>query len=561
MAAPRFIEIKTVAASTAPVRRRPSAAMLVAAALAGFSSMARPADPPSMPPANDPLDWTNDQSPWWARDKFDRSRLMNESSSHYILSRTPQFEPSFLFFPPVPPPLGSDIPLLAPFAPDPPAPQELAPFVSELFYPMLGARLAAGELPRALRAQIQTYRTTRDDLRNELRARIDALKDADPTAREKQLADLAALQAPRIAELRAASERLRTELRRTGVFGRPSASEDGGDISGGLLPPGRGAPPMPADLRLESEALRDAAFYQDGLSTSQRYLLREAAIELKAEADTPAAGAEANPQGRPLYFSPETARVRVPDRPPAKLEKMISEYVSSKNRLKAALLNAIRDNQDSGTARADAFKRLAATEAPPIAALELLAEAIRRDLAALPDPPGRPATPTLSPELTARISVYRSHKVELLRKLREMLAVKTVSNDSAPAHGSASASEWMRDGSTATEVQASDLSVSVAEFDRVQKALIAQLNKEQAGIREALSEYVRAHDRPTDSKSINDLLKDFEDARQRQEVWDKYRDYQAAVLMPGLSPEQRSLLFGAAVEDLALPLPAGESVR
>jgi hypothetical protein len=142
-----------------------------------------------------------------------------------------------------------------------------------------------------------------------------------------------------------------------------------------------------------------------------------------------------------------------------------------------------------------------------------------------------------------------------------MLAVKTVSNDSAPAHGGASASEWMRDGSTATEVQASDLSVSVAEFDRVQKALIAQLNKEQAGIREALSEYVRAHDRPTDSKSINDLLKDFEDARQRQEVWDKYRDYQAAVLMPGLSPEQRSLLFGAAVEDLALPLPAGESVR
>ena len=45
--------------------------------------------------------------------------------------------------------------------------------------------------------------------------------------------------------------------------------------------------------------------------------------------------------------------------------------------------------------------------------------------------------------------------------------------------------------------------------------------------------------------------------QQQQEIWDKYRDYQTAVLLPGLSPEQRRLLFGAAVEQLALPLPAG----
>ena len=103
--------------------------------------------------------------------------------------------------------------------------------------------------------------------------------------------------------------------------------------------------------------------------------------------------------------------------------------------------------------------------------------------------------------------------------------------------------------------------MSAAEFERVQSTQLAELNKERAGIRESLSEYVRANDRPTDTKSVDDLLKDFEDARQRQELWDRYRDYQTAALMPGLSPEQRRMLYDAAVEELALPLPAGESVR
>jgi hypothetical protein len=44
-------------------------------------------------------------------------------------------------------------------------------------------------------------------------------------------------------------------------------------------------------------------------------------------------------------------------------------------------------------------------------------------------------------------------------------------------------------------------------------------------------------------------------------MWDKYRDYQAAVLMPGLSAGQRRLLFDAAVEQLDLPLPSGEKVN
>lgn len=44
-------------------------------------------------------------------------------------------------------------------------------------------------------------------------------------------------------------------------------------------------------------------------------------------------------------------------------------------------------------------------------------------------------------------------------------------------------------------------------------------------------------------------LKDSEDA---------YRDYRTAVFEPGMSPEQRRLLFGGVLEKLDLPLPRGE---
>jgi len=84
------------------------------------------------------------------------------------------------------------------------------------------------------------------------------------------------------------------------------------------------------------------------------------------------------------------------------------------------------------------------------------------------------------------------------------------------------------------------------------------LTAEKDGIRKALAQFVRSGEVMRDRKSINDLLEEFENSRQEQEVWERYRDYQAAVLLPGLSPEQRRLLFDAAVEKLALPLPAGE---
>ena len=487
----------------------------------------------------------------WLIDNFDRVRFTNESASHYYYSRPPSSEPPVFVFPPVPPPLGAEYSLLGPLGTRTPAPPELAAYVDEWFYPLLGARLIEDDLPKALRAQIQAYRATKVALQNELRSRIAALKDADPAERERQLGAFALVQAPKIVALETTAEKIRSDLQPVGLFGSRAGNGDSAEKSGWRLRAGRDAPATPEERWRESAAMRGVAFYQEGLSTAQRRLLLAAAVELETAAGSPPGANPTPAEGWLLHFSPEPASIRLLANLPAPLAKKISEYVATKKGLTTELCDTLRRNNDAGgSTRTEALKRLAADQAPRIAALEVVAEEIRRELTDVPNPPGPPAPLPLPPELMARISVYRGHKLAVLKTLHALLADPARTADAVPVAGG---------GNTAPPVvvQPANLRVSVEEFNRRQSALIGELNAERAAIREALSDYGRATNRPTDRKSIDDLLKDFENARQQQEIWDRYRDYQAAVLLPGLSPEQRRLLFSAAVEQLALPLPAG----
>jgi hypothetical protein len=516
---------------------------------------------------DEPANTSNPELPYWANDKFDHVRFMSEFAQHFILSRDPKDIHEFAFFPPVPPPLESEIPVLAPLDSGPAADPELSAFVGDIFYPFLGARLAYGELSKPIRAQILAYRDAKVALEVALHQRLLALKDADPATREAQLAELAARQAPKISELEAMSEKILVDLRQIRVFGVPVEYTD---LLGKAEWRERAAQTAPADpdgLHAASEALRRVAFYEAGLSASQRHLLFEEAIELNdAARGMPTAN---GPGLRLLYFSPEGARVWIPEKLPESLEAKIAEYRSEKKALKAEIRSALQTTGELlPGSRADALAKLGADEAPRFAALDATAEDIRRGLAALPIPQGPPAAPSLPPDLTARIYAYRVHKVELLRKLRSMLAspTPTVSSEQASRGQDApdpvaSALAWMHDGSSRTEVQSTELRVSVGEFDRLQSELIEALNKEENSIREQLAAYARGNNGRTDRKSINDLLRDFEEARQRQELWDKYRDYETAVLEPGISAGQRRLLFDAAVEQLDLPLPAGDKVN
>jgi hypothetical protein len=545
-------------------RRRLILALLVscAAAAPGFSQHTN-----SVQPVPVPTGTSNSDLPYWASDRFDRLRFMSEFTSHFVLARGPKDLHAFAFFPPAPPPLESEIPLLAPLDSGPPADPELSGFVGEIFYPFLGVRLAYGELLKAQRAQILAYRDAKVALQGQLRLRILALKDADPATREAQLAALAAQQAPKIADLAAAAEKIRSDLKQIRLLGVPVEFTDLNEKSDWRERAAAAPETDPAEIRSQGDAFRGVAFYQEGLSPDQRYLLFENSIDLEAKARGPST--EVPPGFRQIYFSPETSRIRIPADLPGALEAKIDAYTASRKALMAEIQDALRTSQDLTIgSRTDVMAKLAAAQAPRFAELETVAEEIRRGLAGLPNPPGPPVGKLLPPELTARIAAYRIHKVELLRKLRSMLAEPTppVRADNAsqgPQSGDpvAGALAWMHDGSSRTEVQSTELRVTVGEFDRMQTELIGALGKEENGIREALADYARSTNGATDKRSINDLLKDFENARQQQEIWDKYRDYQTAVLMPGLTPGQRRLLFEAGVEQLDLPLPAGEKIN
>ncbi len=109
--------------------------LLSLAAIAGLSAAhAQTAAPESPEGVNGNHASGNSYFPPLARDKFDPVQFMNAFASHYYLHPENPSVPQFVFFPPVPPPLESEIPVLAPYDPGPPAPAELEAFVGDTFY-------------------------------------------------------------------------------------------------------------------------------------------------------------------------------------------------------------------------------------------------------------------------------------------------------------------------------------------------------------------------------------------------------------------------------------------
>ncbi len=483
-------------------------------------------------------------------DPFDSARFTNHASSHYFYPTPTPPAPTQIFLPPVPPPLGTELPTLKPVVTGVAAPAGLAPFVSEIFYPLLAARMADDDLPKSLRQQLQIYRVTKEKLQNELWAKLDELKGATPAMREQQLTALAATQDSRILAVEAAAENLRTGLQETNLLGLVEKDPNWKKNRSWRRWPGKDG--SPAEQQQIAEALRGAAYYENGLSMAQRRILLECAIESGAAAT----GSNGSENGW-IFFSPATARVRMPANLPDPLKKRMAEYNAGKDGLKSELCDVLRSGETGSIAQAEALKQLAAAQADRWTELDGTAEEIRRSLAGTSTLSQPPAPPTLPPEITARIALYRSHKLEVLRTLQAMLARPAAPGQPLMADKIEGVHPAGNESADPPVARRTSLQEAVAEFNRQQIALIGELNTEEAGIRMALSDYARTTGQPRDRKSVNDLLKDFERARRQQELWVKYQDYRTAVLMPGLSPAQRRLLFDAAIEELDLPLPSG----
>jgi hypothetical protein len=457
------------------------------------------------PPAPDPL------APLVGSEPTNRVRYMSPASSHYFFNFPAAAAVRLLFLPPELPVLESPIPLRSPLDNGVPPPAELAAHVGDLFYPQLASQLAGDELSRRDRLKLEAYLKLKHSLLDELEAAIAGARELQGEAHRAALADCAARQAARLQELEAAAEQIRLEL--------------------GPRPDGRTRPhEQPAGSGPSAEPdplyLRTAAFYADGLSLSQRRLL----LAMSAEIRIPSAPAS---MGSVFYFSPEGAALRLPATLPLPLATEVAAYAEARRALADGLLAEFERPVDNPAQWQD----LATRQAAAFAALEIQAEEIRVALHESGSFDGPPAVPALPAELTGRLAAYNSRRKTLLLEVSASLS-STVLAASTPVAGG--------------------IAVPVSDFTPAQQTALVALNRERDAIRAALIEYRRTSGSAQDRKSIDNLLQDFERARQAQELREEYAEYRTAVLEPGLTPAQRRLLLDGAFQHLALPLPSGE---
>jgi hypothetical protein len=471
-----------------------------------------------------------------------------------------RIRPVVICFPPTPPPLDRAVSRLPPLYPArfaPPA--ELAAYVNEPFYAPLSTWLIEHKLSDKMSARLAALRAAEAAALTQLHATLDPLRTAEAPARRAALEAFARQQTPSLAALERDAEQIRRELA-TGSYDWRSLREW---ALGGTSRRGD----SPAEI---AATMRAYAFYQTGLVPGQRRLLREISLELAMAAADTAAATAAQPH---LFFPPEPARVLLPDDLPAALAARVAAYQTKKSALKKELYDAVYKQDDAafGFLRNNALKALADQQAPRLAELETLAEEIRRGLAELPSPTRATAERSpLPPVLTERLDATARSGTELQRDtirridtlragLKDQPIQLSYSFDSAGLHyvviprppraGSNARSELEKLRPLVRELEAR-LDEIAADYGRRYADLVNETN---AIRREAAAALGQASARTVDA-----ALTAARRASVLKESADAYRDYRLAVFEPGLSPEQRRLLFGGALAKLDLPLPAGE---
>ncbi|MBE2215676.1 MAG: hypothetical protein IAE82_17520, partial [Opitutaceae bacterium] len=447
-----------------------------------------------------------------------------------------------VFFPPEPPPLGTPMPDDAPRrGHEIAAAPELGTYLGESFYPQLSTRLHLGNLSERQLKELAEYRAARAALLEELRGRLAATRGLAPMQRARELESLGRAQAERLEALARREEALRTGLLRGGLIGALGDSGDWNQHRRWRLGTSQSLD-REQTLGLEFRVMRAAAFYQDGLSAEQRGLVREVAMELQAEAyGTRAAEPATAADERLVFFPPATARVRFALDLPAPLTARIEEFRAQRKALKAELRDVLYTRDaESRQARTAALRRLAVDQAVRIQAMEVLAEEIRLDIAALGRPVRNPPPPLPPPDLAARITALQTEREYLnIELLGELARLRRAADAASPL--------------TAAQVRE-----QLAAFRKANRTRYESLAATQAALRRELAAHFATGPRPVSEASIDALLNARDDAQTPAALWQKYSDYADAVFTPGLSPEQRQLLFGGALEQLGFPLPSGE---
>lgn len=428
------------------------------------------------------------------------------------------------------------IPMLRP-------PAELAHFVNERFFPALSSRMMMETMSSRLSERVDAYRAARGTLINELADQLTALNGLDEEVRGRELRAFAERQSPRILALERDGEELRRDLIDGGVLQR---SVDWSKKRSWTLGVTRFRNEyMERDAHFQ--VVRAAAFYQDGLTTEQRGLLLEVAAEAqqRARAARVVAGPKAGDPSA-MYFSPALARLRLPKKMPPELVAKIGRYNQQKTTLKRELYDlVVARDRESRAERNAAFEALADRQWPQLVELEKLAEEIRTALAALPRE--RLAAPPLLPEgLMQRIQEYQRDRQRFLDEFQQTM------------NAADSMARWNPEERNTIRAKVAE-SFHERTRERFQE-MRARYDVIQADLKlVAAGQFDPETGRPLTPET---LLQNYTVANEKFDTFGReeviYRGYRTAMLMPGLSAEQRRLLFGAALIELAQPLPLVE---
>jgi hypothetical protein len=465
-----------------------------------------------------------------------------------------------VYFPPLPPPLDRPVPRGSSQSVRFPAPPDLAAHVGDYFYPALGTRIVTRTLSEKLRTRLDAYKATRLKLQNELRTELDRLRTLEPDAQAAGLAALAKRQTPQITELEKTAEQLRRDLITSDFNWNTFRQWHLSDRQR------RGFSPVEI-----AQVMRAYAFYQHNLLPVQRGMLREIALDLMFAAENPAAAAAANPY---VFFAPEPARVLFPEDLPADLGARLASYQTKRSVLKKELYDAVHSSDGStfGFIVGTPIKSLAEKQAGRIAELEALAEEIRRGLSAAPE--AAVERSPLPPHLDARVAVMmRRHTSAQREAAARVDAILTTARNLpmqatyrfegdglkfvvVPTRGARGgpggpAGKGGAGGPMAQiEETRAKISAVADEYGRA----VADLLNERESIRQEIGQVLQL----TKGDAIDRALYASMRVATRQENIRSFSDYRTAVFEPGLSPEQRRLLFDSVMQQLDLPLPRGE---
>ena len=513
--------------------------------------------------------YTNQPPPVYVERQYDYYPNYNSGfnsssgfSNHSFSSSTTYYHQPLatFYFPPTPPPLGGQILLFRRYNLGQPETQlpQLMPYVGEPFYAPLSAHLHREDLSKKQRARLDAYQAGRSALLSELQAKLAATRDADPATRTRALTEFAAQQTPRLAALELEAEAIRDNL----VNG--SFTQSGADWNDNR------SWALGDDLRYESrvdefKVIRASAFFTSGLSPAQRRLLREFAMELDEPLGEPTASIALDAPKPLFFFSPETARIELPSDLAPDVAAKVAAYTAAKATLKSELRAVIykQDRAFFGFTRTNALRALATEQAARLAALETQAEDLRLALAGYPRA-SRPPMSFLPDELNKRIAAYLREKQDLQRSLVDKLAAM---KSEFPEHRV----EFIRLGEGYNvEIIASrranrkelarvdTVKAQLTAFNAEQTRRFTTLGRQKDQIQNDLTAAVKAKLKPAATGVDMDLLlRNFASQFAQQETWQRYRDYDTAVYEPGLSPEQRRLLYADALVQLDLPLPRG----